>query len=139
MLYYVIQKRDTTVDDVTLFISGIRKIKNALLEGEKFIDNMNLDEYYQYIKNKTGISIIKLKEIDYIMTKVGYAFTWLAKSNGAFNIDELPKEHLKDLASMISWEDVPSYNIPDFDNDTIEVIRAKMNTVKDRLQEVING
>lgn len=73
------------------------------------------------------------------MGKLGYAFTWLTKSNGAFNIDELPKEHLKDLASMISWEGVPGYNIPDFDNDTIEVIRAKMKTVKDRLQEVING
>lgn len=61
MLYYVIQKRDTTVDDVTLFISGIRKVRDALLFGEKFIDNMNLDEYCQYIKDKTGISLKYIK------------------------------------------------------------------------------
>lgn len=58
-MYYVIQRRDTTVDDVTLFISGIRNIAAALLEGEKFIDNMKLDEYCQYIQNKSGIFLVK--------------------------------------------------------------------------------
>lgn len=54
----MVQKRDITVNDLTLFVSGIREIKNALLEGEKYIDNMKLDEYCQYIQNKSGIFLV---------------------------------------------------------------------------------
>lgn len=72
------------------------------------------------------------------MSKLGYAFTWLTSaSNGSDDLDNIDEEQLREMANLIDWDKEPEYNRPDFDKDDLSVIKAKLKTVEDKLQKII--
>ena len=69
----------------------------------------------------------------------GYAFNWLQAPNAIFDTDFIPEQYLKDAASLIDWNAEPEENRPDFENDNITVIRAKLKTVEDKINTILEG
>ena len=158
MLLY--QTRDITMNDLVKFRSGVGKVMWALGNGRKTIDGIEISDYAKSLQENTGIRF-KDVNISYprqqnkshkdVLTinskgdvfkmgqKLGYAFTWLSNPNGKIDVDNVPMEHLEELANLIDWNNEPDYNKPDFEKDTIKVIRAKLKTVEDKINKKIKS
>ena len=158
MLLY--QTRDITMNDLVRFRHGVGEVIWALREGRKTIDGIELSDYAKNLQENTGIRF-KDVNISYprqqnksskdVLTinskgdvfkmgqKLGYAFTWLSNPNGKIDVDNVPMEHLEELANLIDWNNEPDYNKPDFEKDTIKVIRAKLKTVEDKINKKIKS
>ena len=151
------QTRDITMNDLVRFRSGIGKVIWALRDGRKTIDGIEISDYIKNLQENTGIRF-KDVNISYprqqnkspheilsdfkgdvinMGKQLGYAFTWLSNPNAKIDVDNVPMEHLEELANFIDWNNEPDYNKPDFEKDTIAVIRAKLKTVEDKINRKI--
>lgn len=156
---FICQTRDITMNDLVRFRSGVGKVMRALGNGRKTIDGIEISDYIKNLCETTGIYFKKDVNISYprqqnkspkdvvlinsegdvfnMGQQLGYAFTWLSNPNEKIDVDAVPMEHLEELANMIDWNNEPDYNKPDFEKDTIEVIRAKLKTVEDKINKKI--
>ena len=152
------QTRDITMNDLVSFRHGVGEVIWALRNGRKTIDGIEISDYIKNLQENTGICFKdvnisyprhqnkSLKDVLTINSKgdvfkmgqqLGYAFTWLSNPNEKIDVDTVPMEHLEELANMIDWNNEPDYNKPDFEKDTIEMIRAKLKTVEDKINRKI--
>lgn len=152
------QTRDITMNDLVRFRHGVGEVIWALIDGRKQLDGIEISDYIKNLQENTGICFKDVniiyprqqnkspKDVLTINSKgdvvdmgkqLGYAFTWLSNPNEKIDVDAVPMEHLEELANMIDWNNEPDYNKPDFEKDTIEVIRAKLKTVEDKINKKI--
>lgn len=152
------QTRDITMNDLVKFRSGVGKVMWALGNRRKTIDGIEISDYIKNLCETTGICFkkdvnilyprqqnkspkdvltINSKGDGYMGQQLGYAFTWLSNPNAKIDVDNVPMEHLEELANMIDWNNEPNDNKPDFEKDTIKVIRTKLKTVEDKINKKI--
>lgn len=59
-MYGFISRRQTTVDDVTLCFSMLRKYVEAIYDGKDNVDGVPLSKYPDLVEEKTGIRFVKI-------------------------------------------------------------------------------
>lgn len=152
------QTRDITMNDLVRFRHGVGEVIWALIDGRKQLDGIEISDYIKNLQENTGICFKDVniiyprqqnkspKDVLTINSKgdvvdmgkqLGYAFTWLSNPNAKIDVDNIPMEHLEELANMIDWNNEPNDNKPDFEKDTIKVIRSKLKTVEDKINRKI--
>lgn len=72
------------------------------------------------------------------MSSLDYAFTWLTTTSKPIDINNLPENKLKEVCNIIDWDKESQYNKPDFEKDDITVIKAKLKTVEDKINQILD-
>lgn len=120
--------------------TGIHIIDDTVFDP-KYLNMLKIEWPRQQTKkvDKVKVFVNQVKrEVEIKMKqRSSCAFDWSKALNAKLKVACLPDKYLKTAADLIDWDKEPEENRPDFDNDSIDVIKAKLKTVEDKINKIL--